>query len=100
MIHVTNPTTRCGQTTRSRIVEMAYQIFAEEGIRAVRTRNVALRAKINVSTLHYSFPTQLDLLLAVLDGLLIRLREQAAHTATPSQELNAAIASSAAIPLC
>jgi AcrR family transcriptional regulator len=98
MIHVTQPTTQRGQTTRAHIVDTAYQICAEEGIRALRTRTVAVRAQVNVSTLHYYFPTKHDLLLAVLDGLLTRFREKAPHVATLSQELNAAVASATQNP--
>ncbi|PSR22141.1 MAG: hypothetical protein C7B45_07900 [Sulfobacillus acidophilus] len=98
MLHVTKPTTKRGQATRSHIVDMAYQLCAEEGIRALRTRAVAVRAQVNVSTLHYYFPTKHDLLLAVLEGLLARFREKAPHVATLSQELAEAVNSATRNP--
>lgn len=98
MVHGGKAMTRRGHTTRSHIVQTAYQLCAEEGIRALRTRTVAFRAGINVSTLHYYFPTKHDLLLAVLENLLNRFREKAPQAVTLLQELNAAVQSATRNP--
>ncbi|MCY0900444.1 MAG: TetR/AcrR family transcriptional regulator [Firmicutes bacterium] len=92
MEHQTVPPTMRGQTTRAHIVETAYQLCAEEGLRRVRTRAVAHRAGVNIATLHYYFPTKRDLLVAVLEWLLNRFRDKAPRVSTLSEELHASVA--------
>ncbi|MCY0878490.1 MAG: TetR/AcrR family transcriptional regulator [Firmicutes bacterium] len=91
MEHAATPPTMRGKTTRAHIVETAYQLCAEQGLRRLRTRSVAERAGVNIATLHYYFPSKRDLLTAVLDWLLTRFREKGPHRLTLSEELGASV---------
>lgn len=45
----------------------AYELIAESGLEELRTRDIAERVGINISTLHYYFGTKEDLIAAVVD---------------------------------
>jgi AcrR family transcriptional regulator len=51
---------------RADLLDAALQLVAERGVEGLRTRDVAARAGVNVSTLHYWFGTKEDLLLALV----------------------------------
>ena len=51
---------------RADLLEAAYDLLAEKGFEGLRTRDVAARAGVNISTLHYYFGTKEALLLAVV----------------------------------
>lgn len=55
---------------RRSLVLAAYQLIAEKGFEQLRTRDVAARAGVNISTLHYYFTSKEDLIPAVVDHLL------------------------------
>lgn len=56
-----------GEQRRLDLVEAAYAVVAEKGLEGLRTRDVAARAGVNVSTLHYYFDTKEALLVALVD---------------------------------
>jgi AcrR family transcriptional regulator len=51
---------------RADLLDAALHLVAERGVEGLRTRDVAARAGVNVSTLHYWFGTKEDLLLALV----------------------------------
>jgi AcrR family transcriptional regulator len=62
--------TEQGEHQKQRLVDAAYDIIAERGFEGLRTRDVALRAGLNVSTLHYYFESKENLVRAVALRLL------------------------------
>jgi AcrR family transcriptional regulator len=54
-------------TRREQLVMAAYSVIAEVGLEGLRTRMVAGRAGVNISTLHYYFATKEILLAAVVE---------------------------------
>jgi AcrR family transcriptional regulator len=51
-----------GDRRRLALLEAAYELTAEKGLAGLRTRDVAARAKVNISTLHYYFGTKQELI--------------------------------------
>jgi AcrR family transcriptional regulator len=75
---------------RSELVIAAYQLIAEQGLEKLRTRDIAAKVGINISTLHYYFGTKEDLIAAVVDHMteLFRtIRAPLAPNATALEEL-------------
>jgi AcrR family transcriptional regulator len=75
---------------RRDLVLAAYQLIAESGLEELRTRDIAAKVGINISTLHYYFETKEDLIAAVVDHMteLFRtLRAPLAEGATALEEL-------------
>lgn len=62
--------TQQGEAQKQRLVDAAYDIIAREGFEGLRTRDVALRADLNISTLHYYFASKEDLVRSVAERLL------------------------------
>lgn len=52
---------------RQDLLESALSLLAEGGLEGLRTRDVAARAGVNISTLHYYFGTKEALLLALVE---------------------------------
>lgn len=79
---------------RAELVAAAYAMIAEKGLEGIRTRDVAARAGVNISTLHYYFGTKEALLLAVVEhvGTTFARRDAglAASDETLSEHLRAA----------
>jgi AcrR family transcriptional regulator len=75
---------------RRELVLAAYQLIAESGLEELRTRDIAAKVGINISTLHYHFETKEDLIAAVVDHMteLFRtLRAPLAPGASALEEL-------------
>ena len=75
---------------RRELVLAAYQLIAECGLGELRTRDIAAKVGINISTLHYYFETKEDLIAAVVDHMteLFRtLRAPLAPGASALEEL-------------
>src|ERR1700727_138521 len=47
---------------RSALLHAAFDVIAEAGFEGLRTRAVAMRAGVNIATLHYYFPSKQDLI--------------------------------------
>jgi AcrR family transcriptional regulator len=58
---------------RSELLDAAIAVIADRGIEGLRTREIASRAGVNISTLHYYFATKEILLLAVLRRTIERV---------------------------
>ena len=59
---------------RQALVMAAYDLIASSGFEGLRTRDVAARARVNIATLHYYFPTKENLIEAVVGHALQRFR--------------------------
>ena len=59
-----------GDERRRSLVLAAYDLIAEKGFEELRTRDVAMRAGVNIATLHYYFASKEDLIEGVVDYLL------------------------------
>jgi len=57
---------RAAERRRS-LIEAAYRIIAEQGLKGLRTRAVAAQVGLTHATLHYYFPTKEALIQAVID---------------------------------
>jgi len=83
---------------RRELVLAAYKLIAEIGLEELRTRDIAAKVGINISTLHYYFETKEDLIAAVVDHMteLFRtLRAPLPAGATPLEELRHAFVTQA-----
>ena len=69
--------TQRGETQKQKLVDAAYDIIAEQGFEGLRTREVALRAHLNISTLHYYFESKEDLVRSVAQRLLSEFKSTA-----------------------
>jgi AcrR family transcriptional regulator len=47
---------------RTALLQSAFDVIAEAGFEGLRTRAVAMRAGVNIATLHYYFPSKQDLI--------------------------------------
>jgi AcrR family transcriptional regulator len=65
---------------RRQLIRVASRLIAENGIEALRTRDIAAAAKINVATLHYYFPTKEALVQAVVADLIEQFRSARGST--------------------
>src|SRR5258706_13419165 len=59
-----------GDERRRSLVLAAYDLIAEKGFEDLRTRDVAMKAGVNIATLHYYFASKEDLIDGVVDYLL------------------------------
>lgn len=83
---------------RRELVLAAYKLIGESGLEELRTRDVAAKVGINISTLHYYFETKEDLIAAVVDHMteLFRtLRAPLPAGATAFEELRHAFVTQA-----
>jgi len=83
---------------RRELVLAAYQLIAETGLEKLRTRDIAAKVGINISTLHYYFETKEELIAAVVDHMteLFRtLRAPLPSNATALEELRHAFVTQA-----
>jgi AcrR family transcriptional regulator len=83
---------------RRELVLAAYQLIAQSGLEELRTRDIAAKVGINISTLHYYFETKEDLIAAVVDHMteLFRtLRAPLAPGASALEELRHAFVTQA-----
>jgi AcrR family transcriptional regulator len=65
---------------RRQLISVASRLIAAKGIEALRTRDIAAAAKINIATLHYHFPTKEALVQAVIGDLIDQFRSaRSAH---------------------
>jgi len=55
-----------GDRRRRDLLAAAYELIARKGLEGLRTRDIAARAGVNISTLHYYFGTKADLVEAVV----------------------------------
>jgi AcrR family transcriptional regulator len=63
----TVPGSEVAERRRRDLLDAAFSLIAERGLEGLRTRDVAARAGVNISTLHYYFGTKEAMLVAVVD---------------------------------
>jgi AcrR family transcriptional regulator len=66
------------EVTRARILDVALQLFAEQGYAGTSIRDIAERLGMTKSSLYYHFASKEDLLDALVGPLLVGLRQLAA----------------------
>lgn len=91
--------TQQGEQQKQKLVDAAYDIIAERGFEGLRTRYVAMRAELNISTLHYYFESKEDLVRSVAQRLLSEFKTRRASReedsdvpSGPLEKLHAAVA--------
>lgn len=85
-----HPATPAVDGRRTELVLAAYQLIGDKGLEELRTRDIAAKVGINISTLHYYFDTKEDLVAAVVDHMMLLFRTvrlPLAEDATPLDEL-------------
>jgi AcrR family transcriptional regulator len=65
------------QGHRRNLLDAAYVLIAENGLEGLRTRDIAARAGVNISTLHYYFGTKEALVEAVVWHVIEKFTESA-----------------------
>jgi AcrR family transcriptional regulator len=60
---------------RRELLDSAFTLIAERGLEGLRTRDIAARANVNISTLHYYFGTKDKLIAALVDYANSKFRE-------------------------
>ncbi|WP_437590269.1 TetR/AcrR family transcriptional regulator [Sorangium sp. So ce1000] len=68
--------TELGAARRRDLLEAAYALIAEKGLEGLRTRDIAARAGVNISTLHYYFGTKDALLVAIVEHVAEKFGEE------------------------
>ena len=83
------------QMYRTHILDVAEEVFAENGFEQTQVKNVASRAQISLSTLYGRFPNKMELYRAVharrLDILMSRIRSYGSEYQEPLNQMLAAI---------
>lgn len=71
-------------STKARILEAAEEIFATSGFEGASTREIAARAGVNISSLHYHWESKETLYFAVFQNIYDRLLEITRTTVLPA----------------
>ena len=72
---------------RQELVEAAFHQIAERGFEGLRTRDIAARARVNIATVHYYFPTKESLIGAVVEHAMARFRTTLTPQGSPAEQL-------------
>ncbi len=75
--------------TKEKILQAAEELFAEKGFEGARTRDIAERAGVNISTLHFHWKSKEELYHAVYRRLLAYRANQAQEVFGLLQEMSA-----------
>ena len=71
-------------STKARILETAEEVFAAKGFKGASTREIAARAGVNISSLHYHCGSKEHLYLAVLHGVYERIVALVRNVGSPA----------------
>lgn len=71
------------RSTKTRILEAAETVFAERGFEGASTREIAARADVNISSLHYHWASKETLYVAVFRNVFERIMAHLESTITP-----------------
>ncbi|HWP64379.1 MAG TPA: helix-turn-helix domain-containing protein [Candidatus Limnocylindria bacterium] len=74
------------RSTKVRILEAAEQVFAERGFEGASTREIAARADVNISSLHYHWASKETLYVAVFRNVFARIMDHLESSITPLLE--------------
>jgi AcrR family transcriptional regulator len=72
---------------REALVDAAFREIAGRGFEGLRTRDVAAEVGVNVSTLHYYFPTKESLIRGVVEHAMDRFRSTLEPHGSPADQL-------------
>src|SRR3954447_25442612 len=61
--------------TRSRILDVAEDLFAERGLDRVSIRDITRKAKVNLAAINYHFGSKDDLIVAVFERRVVPVNE-------------------------
>src|SRR5438094_10489788 len=61
--------------TRMRILDVAEELFGEEGIERVSIRDITDKAKVNLAAINYHFGSKEDLVVAVFERRVVPVNE-------------------------
>ncbi|KYF75708.1 hypothetical protein BE17_24445 [Sorangium cellulosum] len=84
--------TELGAARRRDLLEAAYTLIAEKGLEGLRTRDIAARAGVNISTLHYYFGTKDALITAIVahvTGKFVEAQRTPAGPRSPAGQADA-----------
>lgn len=70
-------------STKARILEAAEEVFASRGFEGASTREIAARAGVNISSLHYHWESKETLYFAVFQNIYGRLMEISSESVVP-----------------
>jgi AcrR family transcriptional regulator len=73
-------------STKARILEAAEGVFAARGFEGASTREIAARAGVNISSLHYHWESKETLYFAVFRNIFDRIVDLLRHTLVPLLE--------------
>ena len=71
------------RTTKVRILDAAEEVFAQRGFEGASTREIAARADVNISSLHYHWASKETLYVAVFRNVFARIMEHLESSITP-----------------
>jgi AcrR family transcriptional regulator len=77
---------KADKDARSRILDAALEIFAEQGFAGTTTREIAARAKVNLGLIKYYFDSKDALWRAVVDGVFGALAAEAGDIAAQAAD--------------
>src|ERR1041385_1388783 len=61
--------------TRSRILDVAEELFGEQGLDRVSIRDITAKAKVNLAAINYHFGSKEDLIAAVFERRVVPVNE-------------------------
>src|SRR5438093_2677913 len=61
--------------TRTRVLDVAEELFGEEGIERVSIRDITDKAKVNLAAINYHFGSKEDLIVAVFERRVVPVNE-------------------------
>ena len=71
------------RSTKGRILNAAEEVFARRGFEGASTREIAARAHVNISSLHYHWASKETLYVAVFRDVFERIMDHLESTITP-----------------
>jgi AcrR family transcriptional regulator len=71
------------RSTKARILDAAEAVFAERGFEGASTREIAARAEVNISSLHYHWASKETLYVAVFRDVFERIMAHLESTVAP-----------------
>jgi len=72
---VLNDRMKCPTNTKSRILDVAEELFGEQGLDRVSVRDITRRARVNLAAIGYHFGSKEDLIAAVFERRVVPVNE-------------------------
>src|ERR1051325_12222859 len=64
-----------GRNTQSRILDVAEEMFAEQGLDRVSIRDITRKARVNLASINYHFVSKEDLIAAVFERRVVPIND-------------------------